>query len=66
MIRDPRGVLAEFGFEPGPAVKIDVWDSSTESRYLVLPRRPAGTEELSEQALVTRVTHNGLIGIAPV
>ena len=43
VVRDPRGVLREFGFEPGPDVKINVWDSSAESRYMVLPRRPAGT-----------------------
>ena len=66
VVRDPRGVLREFGFELDPAVRINVWDSSAESRYLVLPRRPAGTEELDEQALAALVTRNGLIGVAPV
>ena len=66
VVRDPRGVLREFGFELDPAVRINVWDSSAESRYLVLPRRPAGTEDLDEQALAALVTRNGLIGVAPV
>ncbi|HEX6451126.1 MAG TPA: nitrile hydratase subunit alpha [Trebonia sp.] len=66
VVRDPRGVLREFGFVLDPAVKINVWDSSAESRYMVLPRRPAGTENLDEQALAALVTRNGLIGVAPV
>jgi nitrile hydratase len=66
VVRDPRGVLREFGFELDPATKITVWDSSAESRYMVLPRRPAGTEDAGEQALAARVTRNGLIGVAPV
>jgi nitrile hydratase subunit alpha len=66
VVRDPRAVLREFGFVPGPEVRINVWDSSAESRYMVLPRRPDGTEGLSEQALAARVTRNGLIGVAPV
>jgi len=66
VVRDPRGVLREFGFELDPAVRINVWDSSAESRYLVLPRRPAGTDDLDERALAALVTRNGLIGVAPV
>jgi nitrile hydratase len=66
VVRDPRAVLAEFGFALDPAVKINVWDASAETRYMVLPRRPAGTEGLDEQALAVRVTRNGLIGVAPV
>ncbi len=66
VVRDPRAVLREFGFVPGPAVRINVWDSSAESRYMVLPRRPGGTEDLGEQALAARVTRNGLIGVVPV
>lgn len=66
VVRDPRGVLREFGFELGPAVRIDVWDASAESRYLVLPRRPAGTDDLDEADLAALVTRNGLIGVAPV
>jgi nitrile hydratase subunit alpha len=66
IVRDPRAVLREFGFVLGSEVSINVWDSSAESRYMVLPRRPDGTEGLSEQALAARVTRNGLIGVAPV
>jgi nitrile hydratase subunit alpha len=66
VVRDPRAVLREFGFVLDPAVQINVWDSSAESRYMVLPRRPAGTENLDEQALAALVTRNGLIGVAPV
>jgi nitrile hydratase len=66
VVRDPRGVLREFGFALDPAVMINVWDASAESRYMVLPRRPAGTGDLDEQALAARVTRNGLIGVAPV
>jgi nitrile hydratase len=66
VVRDPRAVLREFGFVLKPAVQINVWDASAESRYMVLPRRPAGTENLDEQALAALVTRNGLIGVAPV
>jgi nitrile hydratase subunit alpha len=66
VVRDPRWTLREFGFALDPAVMINVWDASAESRYMVLPRRPAGTGDLDEQALTARVTRNGLIGVAPV
>lgn len=66
VVRDPRGVLREFGFEPDPGAGIIVWDSTAESRYLVLPRRPAGTGDLDEPGLAALVTRNGLIGVAAV
>jgi nitrile hydratase subunit alpha len=66
VVRDPRAVLREFGFELDPRVTISVWDASAEARYMVLPRRPAGTEDLGEPELATLVTRNGLIGVAPV
>jgi nitrile hydratase len=66
VVRDPRGTLAEFGFLLDPAVRINVWDASAESRYMVLPLRPAGTEGMDEQALAALVTRNGLIGVAAV
>ncbi|HWF82322.1 MAG TPA: nitrile hydratase subunit alpha [Streptosporangiaceae bacterium] len=66
VVRDPRGVLADFGFTLPAAVTISVWDASAESRYMVLPLRPAGTEHLDESALAALVTRNGLIGVAPV
>lgn len=66
VVRDPRAVLREFGFELEPPVTISVWDASAETRYMVLPRRPAGTEDLGEPALAALVTRNGLIGVAPL
>lgn len=66
VVREPRSVLSEFGFDLDPAVEITVWDASAESRYMVLPRRPEGTEDLDEQGLAALVTRNGLIGVAPV
>jgi nitrile hydratase len=66
VVRDPRAVLREFGFELDPGVEVSVWDASAESRYMVLPRRPAGTEDADEQELAAQVTRNGLIGVAPV
>jgi nitrile hydratase len=66
VVRDPRSVLAEFDFALDPDVSITVWDASAETRYLVLPRRPADTGGLDERALADLVTRNGLIGTAPV
>ncbi len=66
IVREPRSVLTEFGFDLDPDIEITVWDASAESRYMVLPRRPAGTEDLGEQELAALVTRNGLIGVAPV
>jgi nitrile hydratase len=66
VVRDPRDVLREFGFELDPALDITVWDASAESRYMVLPRRPAGTERMEEEELAALVTRDGLIGVAPV
>jgi nitrile hydratase subunit alpha len=64
VVRDPRGVLAEFGLDLPAATSIAVWDASAESRYMVLPRRPDGTEALSETELAGLVTRKGLIGTA--
>jgi nitrile hydratase subunit alpha len=66
VVRDPRGVLAEFGVELPAGTSIAVWDASAESRYMVLPRRPDGTEGLAEDELAARVTRKGLIGTAAV
>ena len=65
-VRDPRGVLAEFGTQLGNDVEITVWDSTAEVRYLVLPLRPAATDDASEAQLAARVTRSGLIGTALV
>ncbi|MEO6087102.1 MAG: nitrile hydratase subunit alpha [Umezawaea sp.] len=66
VVRDPRSVLAEFDFHPPEDVSITVWDSSAETRFMVLPVRPDGTDDLEERALADLVTRNGLIGVAPV
>jgi nitrile hydratase len=66
VVRDPRSVLREFGYELPAGVEVTVWDASAESRHMVLPRRPDGTEGASEQELAAVVTRNGLIGVAPV
>jgi len=63
---DPRGVLREFGIEPGDDVEVRVWDSTAEVRYLVLPERPAGSEKLSEDELTRLVTRDSMIGVAKV
>ena len=65
-VRDPRGVLAEFGVTLPASTSIVVWDSTAEARYMVLPERPAGTEGLDEDGLAKLVTRNGLIGTALV
>jgi nitrile hydratase len=66
VVRDPRGVLREFGLELPASTSVAVWDASAESRYMVLPRRPEGTDALSEDQLAGLVTRKGLIGTALV
>lgn len=66
VVREPRAVLAEFGLEVPEELEIAVWDSSSEARYMVLPRRPDGTADLDEEALARLVTREGLIGTARV
>ena len=61
-VRDPRGVLAEFGLTLPPDTNIRVWDSTAEVRYLVLPMRPAGSESLDEDGLSALVTRDSMIG----
>jgi nitrile hydratase len=63
---DPRSVLAEFGVELSKNVEIRVWDSTAEIRYLVLPERPAGTQNLNEDELAALVSRNSMIGTAKV
>ena len=64
VVREPRVVLSEFGVELDASVEVRVWDASAETRYLVLPRRPAGTDGLSETELAALVSRNGMIGTA--
>jgi nitrile hydratase len=61
-VRDPRGVLAEFGVTLPPETEIRVWDSTAEIRYLVVPMRPTGSEDLGEEELVALVTRDSMIG----
>ena len=61
-VRDPRGVLMEFGVSLSTDVQIQVWDSTAELRYLVIPQRPANTEGFGEEELAKLVTRNSMIG----
>ena len=61
-VRDPRGVLAEFGVQLADDMEVRVWDSTAELRYLVVPQRPAGTEGWDEAKLAQLVTRNSMIG----
>jgi nitrile hydratase len=60
-VREPRGVLRDFGLELPTGVEIRVWDSSAEIRYMVLPMRPRGTEQLSAEELAALVTRDAMI-----
>ena len=63
---DPRGVLSEFGVNLAESIEVRVWDSSAEIRYLVLPERPAGTEDWPEEKLAELVTRDSMIGVATI
>jgi nitrile hydratase len=63
-VADPRGVLAEFGVELEDDVAVRVLDSTADVRYLVIPRRPAGSEGMSEEELASLVTRDSMIGVA--
>jgi nitrile hydratase len=63
IVKEPRKVLAEMGLELSPEVRIHVWDSSAEVRYLVLPLRPEGSEALSEGELERLVSRDSMIGV---
>jgi Nitrile hydratase, alpha chain len=65
-VSDPRGVLAEFGLGLDDDVELRVLDSTADMRYLVVPRRPEGTEHLSEEELAGLVTRDSMIGVAEV
>jgi len=61
-VKDPRGVLRDFGVDLPGSTGIRVWDSTAEVRYLVIPRRPSGSELLDEAALASLVTRDSMIG----
>jgi nitrile hydratase len=65
-VREPRTVLSEFGVALADDVDVDVWDSTSELRYLVLPQRPDGTDGWSEQRLAALVTRDSMIGVERV
>ncbi len=64
VVREPRQVLREMGLSLAPQIEIRVWDSSSEVRYLVLPQRPPGTEQLGAAELASWVTRDAMIGVA--
>ncbi|WP_419916444.1 nitrile hydratase subunit alpha [Candidatus Poriferisodalis sp.] len=63
VVREPRTVLAEMGLELDPSTEVRVWDSSSETRFLVLPERPAGTEGWPVERLAELVTRDSMIGV---
>jgi nitrile hydratase len=66
VVKEPRSVLAEFGVTLPDGVAIDVWDSSAEIRYLVIPQRPAGTEDLTVDELIPLISRDSMVGTALV
>ena len=66
VVRNPRGVLQEFGVELNDGVQVRVWDSTAEVRYLVLPERPTGTDGMNEDELAALITRDAMIGTAKV
>lgn len=62
-VKQPRAVLAEFGLHLDPNVDVRVWDSTAETRYLVVPMRPAGTEDFDEAQLAALVDRDSMIGV---
>jgi nitrile hydratase subunit alpha len=63
---DPRGVLREFDTQVDEDVEVRVWDSTAELRYIVLPERPVGTENLNEEELAALVTRDAMVGVSRV
>ena len=63
-VSDPRGVMEEFGLKLDDDVEVRVQDSTADIRYIVMPRRPVGTEHLSEEELAKLITRDSMIGVA--
>ena len=66
VVREPRVVLKEFGTQPGANVRVRVHDNSADMRYLVLPKRPEGTDGMSREELAKLVTRDSMIGVKVV
>lgn len=62
-VTDPRGIMREFGFQIDSAIEVRLMDSTADLRYIVLPNRPAGTEDMSEEELIALVTRDSMIGV---
>lgn len=62
VVKDPRGVLADFGVTLPAETEIRVWDSTAETRYMVVPMRPSGTDGWSEERLANLVTRDSMVG----
>ena len=65
-MREPRAVLREFDLDLSDTVEIRVWDSNSDLRYMVLPERPASTEDYTEEQLIPLVTRDSMIGVAKI
>lgn len=63
---EPRAVLHEFGLDLDESIELRVWDSTADVRYMVLPERPDGTEDMSQEELASLVTRDAMIGVAKV
>jgi len=64
VVKEPRSVLAEFGLTLPDEVKIDIWDSSAEIRYLVIPQRPKGTDGMTVDELIPLINRDSMVGTA--
>ena len=64
VVIEPRKGLKEFGLELDDSVEVRVWDSNTDIRYMILPKRPDGTEIMSEDELVELVSRDSMVGVA--
>ena len=62
VVKDPRGVLADFGVTLPAETEVRVWDSTAETRYVVVPMRPTGTESWSEEQLARLITRDSMVG----
>jgi nitrile hydratase len=64
VVKEPRAVLSEFGLDLDDSIEVRVWDSLSELRYMVLPERPAGTDQMKEEELAVLVSRDAMIGVA--